>query len=241
MALLKRKKLWRAKRKNLLQILLLTIISVVILHIFWQVIAKAIGADNRFVADIAFRLGLDNEQSIPTWLASSMALILAGLAFIVAKAQGTASKKAAWYILSLIALAVSIDETAALHELLLQGLHILAQFGEGQTFLSNAWIIVLPFVFIALLFILRFFKKTMEPKTFRRLCVGVGVYLLGAAVFEYASIQLDKSTLSYNIGIVVAEETLELLGMWLLIRATLLHISEFEPKLRKQLTELVDG
>lgn len=236
-----KKRVWRTKRHNLQELLLLAIIVVVVLHIFWQIVASVVGADNRITTDLAGRFGLDDELSVPTWLAAALALLLAGLAFIVAKSQANIRQQLAWYCLAMLGLAISIDEVAALHELLLQGLHILAQFGEGQDFVRNAWLLVLPFIFVAIVLVVRFWAKSLPVPTLRRLIFGLGIYLLGAVVVEYVSIRFDKSGLSYNVGVVTLEESLELIGLWLLIRAVLLHINDHQPRLRKQLTQLISS
>ncbi len=227
----------RTAGQNLLKVLLFSIAGLVGLHIFWHLVAFIVGADNRVTTDLAGRFGLDDELSVPTWFASAMALLLAGLAFVIARAQQP-RQRLTWYILASVAVFISLDEVAALHELLLQGLHILFEFGEDQTLLANAWMIVLPFILVVLFCLIRAFRKTLPSKTFQCITIAFGVYLLGALVVEYLSIELDKTTIAYGVSAAL-EETLEMLGLWLLIRAALLHIRDFEPNLRSKLSGLL--
>lgn len=235
----KKKKIMAAHSQSLLSVLLLAIVSVVLLHIFWQIIAQGSHSDNRVITDIAHRFGLDDELSVPTWLTSMMALIVAGLSWLIAKAQKSVDAKIGWLLISLVGLFISVDEVASLHELLLQSLHILAQFGDGQTFADNAWLLVLPFIIVAVIFGTRYLKKALPRDTFLNLVIAGVVYLSGALVVEFLSIQIDKSTLMYGIGMVVLEEGLELLGIWLVIRALLKHITSHESGLQKKLASLL--
>lgn len=222
-----------------LEVLLLVIVAAVILHIFWQLVSIKVGTDNRIINDITNRFGLDEELSFPTWVNSMMAFLVAGLSWMVGKSQKASMQKITWYLIALIGIAISVDEVAALHELLLQGLHILADFGEGQGLLSNAWLMIAPVILVGLIFSVRLFYKHLPRDTFKRLVIAIAVYLLGAFIFEYASIPLDKSSAIYNLGAVVIEESLELLGVWLVIRAILLHIVQHEKVLRGKLTDIL--
>ncbi len=223
--------------KRLLKIIFWLIIAIVVLHIFWQLVASA-NPDNRVLADMTERFGLDAELSIPTWLTSMIAFVMAGLAWVIGRAQKDSSARRGWYFIAAAGLFVSGDEVASLHELLLQGLHIVAHFGT-QTFLDNAWLLLLPFLTVGGFFIFRYLRQALLGDTFRLLVVAGIVYLLGAFVFEYLSIPMDKSLLSYKIGEVVVEESLEFFGLLLVLRALCHHIVVHEPKLRRKLTDLV--
>lgn len=225
--------------KRLLRILLGTIIVLVVLHIYWQLVATAVGTDNRVVTDIAHRFGLDDELSVPTWFSSMMPLLLAGLAWLVGVNQRVRAKRVAWYIMAVGGLIISIDEVSAIHELVLQSLHILANFGSQQTFLDNAWLLIAPFVLVGLVVIMRFMWKHLERDTVYRLILAVAVYFAGALVLEYLSIPMNKASLMYKVGEVTFEETLEMLGIWLAIRAILIHIDTHEPATSKKIADLV--
>ena len=234
-----RKKILGEYFGSYLGVILLVVISAIFLHIFWQLVSLKIGTDNRIINDITNRFGLDEELSFPTWVNSMMAFLVAGLAWIVGKSQKTSIQKITWYLIALIGILISVDEVVALHELLLQGLHILANFGEGQGLFTNAWILVMPAILVGLIFGVRLLYKHLPSSTFKRLVVAIAVYLIGAFIVEYASIPLDKSSALYNFGAVVVEESLELLGVWLAIRAILLHTVEHEKVLSKKIADII--
>lgn len=228
-----------SKLFSLLQVLLIIIIFTVVLHIFWQALLLVANTDNRVLNDIVNRFNLDEELSFPTWVSSVMAFIVAGLAWIVGKNQKQSKQRLIWYLISSVAMFISIDEVAALHELLLQGLHILAHFGEKQSLLANAWLLIAPVIIIGFIVGVRLMNKNLPADTFKRLVVALLVYLLGALVVEYASIPLNKSSIIYNLVAVVIEESLELLGVWLVIRAILIHVTLHEKKLYKKLIDML--
>ncbi len=204
--------------------LLLAVGLLIIFHISMQAVARMVGPQNLFVNDVAARFGLDNELSIPTWFASMLALASAAIAWLAAHRESSPQITKGWQLLAFIGLMISLDEMAALHELALQGLHILAQFGEEQTFTQNAWLLVLPFIVIGLV-AAGLYVRRLFPSGFRkRLLIATAVYLSGALVVEYAAIQVDKASILYNFGLVVVEEGLELVGLWLFLRAVLLQL-----------------
>jgi hypothetical protein len=226
---------WDKVVRRLLNALAWLIGLVFVLHAGGQLVGWAAPADNRVVADIAARLSVDSELSVPTWTSASLALLAALLAYLIAKAQTVRQPGAVWFGIAGLMAAVSLDEVAALHELLLQGLHILAGFNERQSLLNNAWLIVLPFIAVAGVAGLRLAWRRLPAATFRRICAASAVYLSGAVVVEYLSASADKSGLGYLLGAAVIEEALEFAGLWLLVRASLLHIAEHESDLCKKL------
>lgn len=230
---------WHELTRRLLRGLGWLIGVVFVLHVVGQLLGWAVGVDNRVVTDIAARLSVDSELSVPTWVSAFLALVAALLAVVIARAQTARRSQTAWYGLALVMALVSLDEVAALHELLLQGLHILVKFSEQQSLLSNAWLILLPFIVVAGAVAMRLIKGHLPAATFGRFCTAAAIYLSGALVVEYLSAPADKSHLAYLLGVVIFEEGLEYLGLWLLIRAGLLHISEQEPELKKKLEALI--
>lgn len=225
--------------KGLLSFLLWLILATILLHVFWQIVLWSLHTDNRVLNDVVNRFGLDEELSFPTWVNSMLALIAGCFAWVVGKHKVNKRKKTTWYVVALVGVLISIDEVASFHELLLQALHILAKFGDRQDFLDNAWLILLPLILIGVIYGVYELHKNLPRHTSKRLVIALFVYLLGALVVEFLSIPFDKSLLVYNLGMVVLEETLEMIGVWLALRAVLLHINEHEPELEKKLTDII--
>ncbi len=221
-----------------LKVTFAAIIIAAVLHVIWWSIAGPWdpGKYSLFL-DIASRFGMDNELSVPTWLVSALALLTAACMFIIARHSKIG--RATWYTLAAIFLLLAIDETVALHELLLQGVHVLAGLGEGQTFTSNAWLILAPLIALLGVLLLVILWRSLPRKTFWRFFVAFAVYGSGAFVIEYLGIQTDKAALHYQLLFVTVEETLELLGVWLALRAAIMHIKAHQPKLDAQLVSLL--
>lgn len=226
---------------RLQQLLVVSVLAAMVLHLGWQLAAYYIDPEQLFLQDLARRFGMDEELSVPTWLASALVLLFAAVAGLLARQQVARKSRAVWSLLAGLGLFISIDETAALHELVLQGLHIFADFGESQTFRQNAWLLVLPIIILAMMLLLWVIKRIVPRATFWRLGVGFGVYLAGALLVEYLSIPFDKSALGYKVGMVTLEESLELFGLVLIIRALELHIVDYEPRLASRLSRLTSA
>lgn len=227
--------------KKLLKGLLAGIAAILLLHMVAQWAVLFIAPDNLLMIDVARRFHVDMELNVPTWFASVQALIAGGLALLIGMWQRRPGARILWYAIGAALVLLSLDEAASLHELLLQGIHIKAQFGEGQSFFANAWLVLLPFIVAALLIIIVLAERHLPLKTFRRYVVAGAVYLLGALIVEYISIETDKTAFRYNLIFTPIEEGAEFLGVWLLVRAQLLHIQENHPRMVTRLKRLGDG
>lgn len=229
------------KYKKFLKLLLVLIGLVIVLHVSSQLLLHRGAPSGPIAVDIANRLSLDTEMSVPTWLAAFLGVTAAFISLVIAAVQKTVSSKIAWYLLAGLALFISIDEVSALHELLLQALHIKAGFGTAQSLGQNAWLFLIPVVTVVAVGVLAYWYRILPKRTFLRLLTGMAVYALGALVIEFASIQLDKGSRLYTTVYVVAEEGLEYLGVWLMIRSSLLHIVESETKLNDNIKRLLSS
>ncbi len=221
-------------QKFLLWLLVPLVVSV-ILHLVTQLLLHRGAPSGPIAIDLANRLSLDAEMSVPSWLAAFYGITAGFIAFFIAKAQGSFYKRLAWYLLAAAAFFISIDEVSALHELLLQDLHAKAGYGLTQTVWDNAWWILLPVIIAGLLVVSAYWYRTIPRRTLVRLIIALGIYLIGAVGVEMASTQVDKGVRAYTAGYVVVEELLEYIGVLLVIRACLKHINEFEPDLKKKL------
>ncbi len=212
---------WSAFRLLLLKV----IAGLLALHVVLQGIAVFGWPDNRIIVDIAYRFGVDNEASVPTWFAQGIALASAALAFFLARNATTHARRGAWRMISLVAVLISIDEVAAIHELVLQGLHIWADI-DNLNVLNSAWLLVLPAIAAGAWFLLRTIYRGLAKPQRKQLTVAISVYLLGAVGVELLSSQVNKDTFAYKAFLTTLEEGLELIGLWLLFRSTSLAIQE---------------
>jgi hypothetical protein len=169
---------------------------------------------------------VDSESSAPTWY-SSAALGLAGaLLSVIAAAKFKTADNFRWHWACLggLLFLLSLDEIAMIHELPIEPLR--EQFGAGGA-LYYPWVIpgAALVAGIGCLF-LRFFWHL--PRRTRCLFFLAGVVFVSGSigVEMYSGVQADLSgeeNLDYAL-VVTIEEFLEMLGVVVLIRATLEYI-----------------
>lgn len=218
--------------------IVLVIAVTLIAHVVLQLTLQWSGSTNPVFIDAVNRFNVDAELSVPTWLSSILALVAATLALIVGRAQKKSGSYITWILLASLLLYISIDEVSSLHELILQGLHISANFGESQTFTHNALLLVLPFIAVGAVGTAALLYKNLPRKTFLQLLAAFVVYALGALVIEYVSIETVRDTIAYKAALTTFEEMLELVGLALIIRAIINHICTYEQKISKLLSGL---
>jgi hypothetical protein len=117
-----------------------------------------------------------------------------------------------WWLIAGIGLMFSIDEISALHERVLQTLHVTVFQDASPTGLANAWWIVLPFVLLFSAWIIWKMLHLLPRRTIFIFVIGGFVFLSGAVIVDLLTSAGSRETF-LNQGIFVAvEETLELLG-----------------------------
>ncbi|MBC3538520.1 hypothetical protein ACFSC6_17705 [Rufibacter sediminis] len=170
---------------------------------------------------------LDSENSIPAYFSSFNLAVAAGLLFLIylhAKA-GKSKFQLPWLFLALIFLALSIDETVAIHELFAYLIinKYLSVSGPGQ----YAWAIMGSITVLVFLVLYGRFIFHLPLKTRIYFFVAGAVYIMGAlgmeAVGGYLSV---KDSPFYGLEVMV-EEGLEMLGIWLFIKALLNYIETY--------------
>jgi hypothetical protein len=172
-----------------------------------------------------WRLDVDAEISIPTWLASSVILINA----IVLAAIGTHKLVVRdglrwhWVFLALVFAGLSLDETAALHNVLSAALSSELRTGG---FLAYAWVIpALVLCPLGLLAYLPFIRDFVGHER-RLLIASAGMFLAGAVGLEMVGGKVaslhGQDHLAYRLP-ATAEEALESFGMLAFLAALLLY------------------
>lgn len=194
---------------------------------------------NGRIYELSNRVDFDDEVSVPTWFSQALFLAIAGSSFLIAYMHKIPDARRLWGFLGFIGLLLSIDEVSALHELLLQTVHLLL-FGEtGPTIINNAWVAFLPLILIAAMIIFWQMLKYVPRRTILICALGGTVFLAGAIFIDI----LTNSNLQnnfYNKGILPAiEESLELIGMSIILYALLSYIEQtYSDKLKSSLERL---
>jgi hypothetical protein len=170
---------------------------------------------------------VDNENNLPTYFSGMLLLCSGVLLGVVAllKHRSGSTFWPQWAVLAGLFGLLSVDEIASLHEMLIHPMKRYAPMG-GPFFFG--WVV--PgglFVAVVGLSMLRLVR--IMPANLRRRVVGaglmylagsLGVEMVGGAYYE----QIEGQNLVYSL-IVTLEETLEMTGVILLIRALLLYLS----------------
>jgi hypothetical protein len=158
-------------------------------------------------------LDLDGEANLPTWFSSMQWAAGAALVGFVCmrRHEKKASAALACLALSLLFLALSVDEVSQIHEKLSIG--VSGKLGSGQGRFKGMWLpaLGLPMLAIAALCV-RQMKPVFDavPGSLRRLVLGLGVFGLGAFVIEPV---LNILGVRAAPALILLEETLEMIGV----------------------------
>lgn len=216
----------------------LVVIATIVIHVVFQGVLIVFDIDNRFIVDIANRFNLDHEISVVTWFSSILAFIVSIIFVLIGMNQQDKAKKNVWRVLSLLLLLISVDEIAAAHELLLQGIHIAAGFGEEQTLLANAWLIIVPVLVLGFVILARIIHRGLPNRIFRQIVFAGLIYITGALIVEYLSIPVEKEEIAYKLVLIPAEEGLEMLGLAMFLSIGLSYINCDLPDLSRKIKSL---
>lgn len=179
------------------------------------------------IFELSNRVDFDDEVSVPTWFSEVLFLCIAGTAFLLSYLQSKKAPRLLWAIIATIAVLMSLDEGASIHEMVLQIIH-LKVIGEVPPVLTdNAWLLVLPFIGAAALLLLWFMVKHLPRQTIVLCVIGGVIYLSGAVFIDMISTTSATNTF-YNSGVLVAiEEVSELLGATIILYAFIRYTEQF--------------
>lgn len=176
----------------------------------------------------------DEEANLPTWVSSILLLACSAVLCLITAGMRKlrAAQSGHWMGLSMIFLAMSLDEVAQLHERLSGPLREEFHFGGA---LRNAWVIP------AMLFLAGFgiayarFTLRLPPQSRRRFIVAFFVYVSGALIMEM--LDTDYGSLHGERNIIYAflttiEEGTEMLGTTLFLHALLVYWRDQLPRVR---------
>lgn len=176
---------------------------------------------------------VDSEANIPTWYASLLLELAAGIAFVISNHDQPA-QKTGWRGISLILFLMGMDEIASIHNF--PSRRLAEQLGDAGGYLMNAW--VLPALVVCLVLGIVYIPFMLRlPRWLKRTLVGASVaYLLGAVGFEILGSRLEYAaggqhydglhyySLRFELC-AVAEEIFEYVGILGAVAALLQHAS----------------
>ncbi|RDV15340.1 hypothetical protein DXT99_09780 [Pontibacter diazotrophicus] len=177
---------------------------------------------------LLMKFNMDFEQTLPTYVSTINLFIASALLALVSKFKRSIQDKywLHWSILSFGFLFLSIDESISLHELLVDSV-ILDLFNISEQFHIGSSILILSCAVISILFFSKFVLHLPNKTKVRFIISGV-IFVFGAAGMEAIGgyiLSDGYQKVAYNIGVII-EESLEMTGVLLFIRAVLYYIKE---------------
>lgn len=213
-------KAWKITR-----VLLAVVVALILLSIVGQVSKYFFGHPK--LKEFVPTFYVDYESNVPTWYSSIALLlcsaILAGITVVKWRAQD--AFRHAWAFLSILFLALSIDEVAGIHEMPIESLRkTLGVSGllyytwviPGAVFVGSVGLILAKFLFNL-------------PKRTRNLMLLAGVVFVGGAICVemvsglHAS-QFGEENFGYSM-IITVEELCEMLGVVIFIHALVDYVN----------------
>ena len=182
----------------------------------------------RFEHDVAYAYGLvplfdpSREANVPTWFSSALLLLSAG-----ALVQVRGPDRRWWLLLAAVLVLASLDETANLHELLSRQARRRFQPGFGQL-----WVLMLGPAALVFLAVCARFMLRQEPAVRRSFGLGAALFVGGALGVEVVEIVFERrqsGALAVALTM-LAQEVIELLGAVVLLRASLLRLTNLPPQ-----------
>ena len=209
--------------------------GLVLLHLLGLVSTYGFGHGNVF-GFVPF-FNLDLEDNAPSWFSAVLAPAGACLFFVIWRRLLFEGKRSLqWLLLSLIFVFISVDESASLHEMLITPVR---EWLDLSGLLYFAWVVPYGLAVLILATTLLPFILRLEREVRRRLILAAVVYLGGALGLElvggliYESLG-EQRNLTYDL-VITCEETLEMAGLILLIRAQLLFLRKHLPVMQLSL------
>ena len=180
---------------------------------------------------------LAREGNVPTWYQSSTLLLCAALAAVVAVRawRDRAPFRVHWALTALFCLYLSADEAASIHEMSVRPLR--AAF-DTTGLLYYPWIVIGGAVALAVAVASRRFLAALPARTRRTVVLAAVIFVAGALGVEalggrYAELH-GRANFGYG-AIATLEETLEMIGVLIAVRALLEYIRDHIGSVRLRL------
>ena len=202
-----------------------TVIGILLVaHVLCMISIFALGHDHVFGLVPLFNM--DGEGNVPAWFSAGLLLFSAQLLLVTALAERRVGKPwVEWLGLSLIFAFLSIDELAVIHERI--GWFVGDLVGAEGLLREYGWIgVYLPLGALLGVVYLRFLNR-LPPRVRKGMLVAALFYVGGAAGIEVIGSPFWADTVMERgwpyLALVGLEETLEMVGVVLFIRAILLY------------------
>jgi hypothetical protein len=173
---------------------------------------------------------LDFEHNIPTFFSTTLILICFLLLIAISSLKSSHREYFVfhWQVLAAIFFLMAIDETASIHERLVDPTRKILSSGNHLGIFHFSWVIPgIAFIALLSIFFLQFWLH-LPAKTRYSFLVAAIVYISGVIGFEmiggYYAELYGKENLIYNFFVTI-EESLEMIGIIVFIESLLEYIA----------------
>lgn len=201
------------------------LLSLIAIHLVLQFVSVVLFDEKHLIFfELSNRFDFADEMSIPTWFSQALFLVASSLAFLLAYLERSKAARKIWKVLAIVMLLGSVDEVAAIHESILQVIHISLFEDNPPTLLANAWVIIIPIILVFALAVLYKMYANLPRQVVRVLIAAFSVYFIGAVIVELiSSISTERSFFEQGI-LAAVEESLEVLGLIMVVFALARYI-----------------
>lgn len=209
--------------------------TAVALGLLRELVVAVVGLDSPLGMLRPFNV--DDEASVPTWIATTLLLsgAVAWGATALARRGEPVGRVAAG--VAVVMLLASVDEGSSLHETVREPLRDGLGLGGALQF---AWVLVGAPILVGLVVALLRVRDRLPADVARTLLVGAVVFGLGAVGMEVVGGQVaetaGRESIAWGISTVV-EESLELVGAGLAVVAGLVLWSRAAPRVRLDVSD----
>ncbi|UTT63049.1 hypothetical protein [Microcella humidisoli] len=225
-------------RRRVLRLLVGAIAAVLLAHAVRSALVLSWPPPREFAQTELLRiLDMGGEAAIGTWLTIGMMLgvvVVAGVIALAERRAGSAQWRG-WVGVAIVFGYASIDEQLQLHEALVLPMRGLLGITSGPLWL--AWVVPALVLVAVLALVFAPFAARLPRRTRTGVVVAIGLWLAGAIGVE----MLDAATFPWreamepvrshlvSAGLVALEETMEMLGVALLLHVLLGHVRDHAP------------
>ncbi len=203
----------RSFASRLLIVLLCTILFLAGVHLLLQHLnLNVFYQQNGQLYELSNRFDLDDEASVPTWFSHLLLLLIGVSALCAAWLQKAGTVRQLWTLIGVAGVLAAIDEIAALHEFILQSLHVMYFQDASPTSSQNAWLMVAPLVFGVFGWLGWQMWRLMPRRTFFILAFAGLMFLFGAMGVDLLTSISERETFWHQGLYVATEESMELFG-----------------------------
>jgi hypothetical protein len=218
---------------NRIALVLTGIVIIIALgHIAAHAMSRLFNIQSTPLAGLFLFLDMGSESNLPTYVSALYLLFSGCLCILISKEELNRKKRLNWHWIGLAAglLVMSVDEAAMIHEGVV-GVFLRESVGRGEGIMYYVWYrAYIPLVLVIICLYLPFLKRLPLRYSSRLILSGL-VYLSGSLGFEILESYLAYQGSSLGLNILI-EETLEMMGVVILIYTLLLYLAESNYTLR---------